>query len=45
MGLPDVVNFDFMSTPSENAIKDALDQLVLLQAVDTSHNQKVRTDY
>ena len=44
MGLPDVVNFDFMSTPSENAIKDALEQLVLLQAVDTAHNQKVRTD-
>ena len=42
MGLRDVVTFDFMSPPAENAIKDALQQLVLLQAVDSVQNQKVK---
>lgn len=41
MGLPDIVTFDFMSPPSQNALKDALQQLVLLEAVESVETQRI----
>lgn len=41
LGLKDVVEFDFMASPATSALKSALQQLVLLQAVESMENQKV----
>ncbi|KAM4620774.1 ATP-dependent RNA helicase DHX33 [Polymixia lowei] len=39
LGIPDVVNFDFMSKPSPEAIRCAVEQLALLGAVERKEEQ------
>jgi hypothetical protein len=41
MGIHDLVNFDFMDRPSTEAINNAIDQLVLLEAVEKQDILKV----
>lgn len=47
LGLKDVLTFDFMSQPHEGGLKDALNQLLLLGAVESVESQKVNltTDF
>ena len=41
MGVQDVLNFDFISPPSEAILQEAFKELVLLEAIETVDNQKV----
>ena len=41
MGVQDVLNFDFISPPSEAILQEAFKELVLLEAIETVENQKV----
>ncbi|KAJ7997354.1 hypothetical protein DPEC_G00228110 [Dallia pectoralis] len=43
LGIPDVMNFDFMSKPSHEAMRTALEQLDLLGAVDRKDEKVVLT--
>jgi len=44
LGVNDVLRFDFMDSPSQEALQDALRQLVLLKAVNSLNEQKL-TDH
>jgi len=41
MGLTDILNFDFISAPSEDTLQDAFKQLVLLEAIESEESQKI----
>lgn len=41
LGLKDVLTFDFMSQPHEGGLQDALNQLLLLGAVESVESQKI----
>lgn len=43
LGIPDVMNFDFMSKPSPEAVRSALEHLELLGAVEKKEGQVVLT--
>lgn len=41
MGIPSISKFDFMDPPDDDAIENALQDLILLGAVDSAENEKV----